>query len=53
MIWFIIKYLDLHALKFTKHKKIDERHLNRYPLAVGEVIKFGRVAYKVTRIFRP
>jgi hypothetical protein len=51
MVWYIMKHLDLKAVKFTSKKKIDEKHLARYPLGVGEVVKFGRVAYKVTKIF--
>lgn len=53
MVWYIMKNLDLKALKFTQNKKIDDKHLSRYPVVVGEVVKFGRVAYKVTKIFNP
>ena len=53
MVWFVMKYMDLKSLKFTMNKKIDEKHLCRYPLQVGEVVKFGRVAYKVSKIFNP
>jgi len=53
MVWFVMKHLDLKALKFTMNKKIDEKHLNRYPVCVGEIVKFGRVAYKITKIYNP
>jgi hypothetical protein len=53
MVWYIMKQMDLKALKFTQNKKIDEKHLSRYPVQVGEVVKFGRVAYKITKIFNP
>lgn len=53
MIWLILKNLDLKAMKFSNRKLIDERHLSRYPLSQGEVIKFGRVAYKITKIHNP
>ena len=48
-----MKHLDLKALKFTMNKKIDDKHLNRYPVCTGEVVKFGRVAYKISKIFNP
>jgi hypothetical protein len=53
MVWFIIKHLDLRAMKFPNRKVIDDKHLSRYPLSQGEVIKFGRVAYKITKIYKP
>jgi hypothetical protein len=53
MIWLIMKSLDLKAMKFSNRKLIDEKHLARYPLSQGEIIKFGRVAYKITKIHNP
>jgi hypothetical protein len=40
-------------MKFPNRKVIDDKHLSRYPLSQGEVIKFGRVAYKISKIYKP
>lgn len=53
LVWLVIKHIDLNKFQSSYKKVIDERHLNRYPLSVGEIIKFGRVPYKVTKIYRP
>eukprot|EP00347_Sterkiella_histriomuscorum_P019654 403340796 len=53
MMWLILKQLDLKAMKFSNRKVIDDKHLSRYPLSQGEIIKFGRVAYKIFKIYKP
>lgn len=37
-------------MNLLRSKTIDEWHLNRYPLSVGEIVKFGRVSYKISKI---
>lgn len=62
MIWLIIKYLDVkskimqqnsNSKNNNNRQKIIDKNINRYPLTVGEIIKFGRAAYKITKIFIP
>ena len=50
MIWYVLKHNEI----FDKPVKIkDPNHSHVYPLAVGEVVKFGRVSYKVMKINAP
>lgn len=53
MIWLVIKHLDIKAMNLSNRKLIDEKYLSRYPLSTGEVIKFGRVGYKIAKIYKP
>ena len=50
MMWHILKYYELPP---SSSKLKDNRKPYRYPLSVGDVVKFGRVSYKVKRIFDP
>jgi len=49
MIWHILKATD----HIDSDKERDPAHPYRHPLSEGEVVKFGRVSYKITRIFLP
>lgn len=48
MIWYILKQSD-HFDKYIPIRK-DQKRPKKYPLSLGEVVKFGRVCYKVIKL---
>lgn len=55
MIWFVMKFMEPEFIENQnkREKKMIGAQQQAYALEVGEVIKFGRVSYRITRIFRP
>jgi hypothetical protein len=54
MIWYVMKYLDGEKGENEKPpKKQLGASQQMYALEAGEVVKFGRVSYKITRIYHP
>lgn len=54
MIWYVMKYLD--GDKNVKEKSPKKKlgiTPTMYALEAGEVVKFGRVSYKIIRIYQP
>jgi hypothetical protein len=52
MLWYILKFFSSTSpLQISPVK--DQKRKESHAMTVGEVVKFGRVSYRVSRIFLP
>ncbi len=51
MVWLVLR--NSRDKLSINNPSADAKHPNRYPLKLGEIIKFGRVAYKIGKIHKP